>query len=157
MNAFIKPLFCLFALLAVATGGCAPSGKELARLSFQKAPAENAGPETRSASLDLKSGEEVAFWCEIDADHRNDLQMRFSVEVMAGEERVGNFELDPCNASTTLDHTTTTLIDEKSESWIGKMDVFKAKASGKYTFKVAFDAYYEDITELRKADLVIRK
>jgi hypothetical protein len=131
------------------------TGEEVARLPINKT--SNKELIVKEATLDLKEGEGVSFWTEMDMEYENDLGMVYTVEIWKDSVKQGGFQLDALKTNPTLFETRTTVGNKTSWSFTGKMDHLEIDSDGKYTFKAVINSSDNPTLNLKKAELVIKK
>lgn len=132
------------------------SGEEVGRLAINEVSKED-NLISKETSIDLKAGDEIIFWSEMDIQYEGKVDMRFRVSIKKGEEEYGNLEIDPTEKDMTLTEVKNTLDDKTSWSFTGRNAVFNIQADGKYTFKAILVVSENNSLKVSKAELVLKK
>lgn len=136
-------------VLALFATGC---GKETARVPFT-----SEGIQSTTANL---SAGEVAFWTDIDLEHKGEAALTYDVELVQNGKTVATTTCDPlARPSVRTGWVETHLDDSHSRRGSGKMACEAKLPSGgptKINVKLLFSRRPEEMT-LRKADLVLKQ
>jgi hypothetical protein len=152
----MKRLLKLLAISLVLTGCDALTGKEVGRLQInQLSTAGNLV--VKETTLDLRKGDEIGIWSDMDIEYEGDVALRFRVEIEKDEKTIGGFEVDPTDKNITIGEDKTTIMDKTDWSFSGRNSVYKIEEDGKYTFKGILVASENSSLKVTKAEVVFKK
>lgn len=131
------------------------TGEEVARMDIQ----ETSDRELiiKQATVNLKKGDEVAFWTEMDLEYENDLALRYSVEVWKDSQRLKAFDLDALNTNVRMMEVRTSFGNKTSWSYTGRMGKMEIAEDGIYDFKAILRSSGNPTLVLKKANLVLKR
>ena len=131
------------------------TGEEVARMDIQ----ETSDRELiiKQATVNLKKGDEVAFWTEMDLEYENDLALRYSVEVWKDSQRLKAFDLDALNTNVRMMEVRTSFGNKTSWSYTGRMGKMEIAEDGIYDFKAILRSSGNPTLVLNKANLVLKR
>lgn len=153
------PLRVLAATLLAATllPACdAIMGKEVARLPINalSAPGQDAPKEV---TVELKKGEEVAVWSEMDMSYQGEQQLQFQLAVLRDGQPFEQLAFDPREKDLSIKEVKTNVNGDVSWSFAGRNRTLRIPETGRYTFRGRLLAQPAHGPEIRKAELVLRK
>ncbi|MEO1053488.1 MAG: hypothetical protein AAFX87_22830 [Bacteroidota bacterium] len=151
-----RNLLLLLVLLSVLTACSALMGEEIARLPINGV----SSPDSlimKETSLNLKKGDEIAFWSEMDMAYEGDVGLRFRVEVLKDGEAHGGLEIDPTEKNITAGEVKTSLMGKTNWRFTGRNTSVDIDEDGNYTFKAILVASENPSLVIEKAELVIKK
>ncbi len=131
------------------------TAEEVARVSIDKT--SNKELFVKEMSLDLKEGESVSFWTEMDLEYQDNLSLIYTIEVWRDSVKQGGFQLDAMDTNPTMNEVKTSFNNNTSWSYTGKMDKLKIEKDGNYTFKAVINSSENPSLVIRKADLILKK
>ena len=131
------------------------TGKEVARLELNRI--SNKELVIKETRLNLRKGEDVAFWTEVDMEFENDLALAYFIEVWKDSTLQGSFQLDALETNPTLMEMKTTFNGKTSWSYTGKMDFLRIEDDGDYAIKAIIKSSDNPTLLLHKADLILKK
>ena len=70
------------------------TGEEIGRLSFNSSSSAKTG-EFKEFQIDLKKGNVIYFWSEMDVEYRDDVDLKFKVEIHKNGSKYAFIEIDP--------------------------------------------------------------
>lgn len=132
-------------------------GEEVARIPVNEISTDNDNLIVGETSIDLKQGEEIALWSDMDMSYEGDVALRFQLEIIMDTTSLGIMELDPMDKNITLGEVKTTLNDKTNWSFSGKNGSFKVEEDANYTFKAILIASDNSTLQIDKAELIIKK
>jgi len=132
-------------------------GDELARLPVNKITATEDELFFKEATVDLKKGEQIAFWSEIDLESEGDLALEFRVQVWNNDEQIELLNVFPFQGNITMNESKVQLGDHLNWSFSKKNTTWKCPETGKYKFSAILVSNGNEKLKLNKAELVIRK
>lgn len=150
-------ILTLLASLTTLTGCDAITGKEVARLSINQVSTDNNNLITKKTSLNLKKGEEIAIWSDMDFKHDGDIALRFKIEIFKNGENYSRLEIDPTDKNMTIGEVKTSLIGKTDWSFFGKNSEIKIEEDGNYTFKGMLVSSENPTLKVMKAEIVLKK
>ena len=143
--------------LAIITVSCdALTGEEIARISDNQISTEES-LDWKTAELDLKAGDEIGFWAEMDMEYEGNLGLRFQVQVIYEKDTLGIMEIDPMDKNITLGEVKTEIMDKTSWSYTGKVGSYTVENDGHYAFRTILISSPNETLKLEQADLVFKK
>jgi hypothetical protein len=155
MKTSLKLFFvCLSSVLFIACA--ALSSKEVARIAINKVN-NTENQEWKSTSIDLKKGDKLYFWTDLDLEYEGELELNYNVRVIKNSDTLRVVKLNPLNCKLKMFEKTVSLMGKTSQSYEGNMDAFEITDAGKYTFDVILVSNPNETLKLNKADLVLKK
>ena len=115
----MRKLLKLLALSLLLTGCDALTGKEVGRLQINQLSTEG-NLAIKETTLDLKKGEEIAIWSDMDIQYEGDVDLRFRIEILKNGERIDGYEIDPTKKNITLGEVKTSIMGKTDWSFSGK-------------------------------------
>ena len=153
----MRPIAVIFLLIASIFPSCeALIGKEIGRLPVNALSTDDHSV-VKEVDLDLKSGNEIAFWSDMDLSYTQPLELRWQIQVLLNSTVIHEMELDPLETNVTVGSRKTQIIDDMNWSYIGKNGKLTIPEDGHYTFKARLIAKEDHMLTLRKAELVIKQ
>lgn len=150
-------IFALSVSLTLLTGCDALTGKEVARLSINQVSTDDDNLIIKETSLDLKKGDEIAIWSDMDIKYEGDIAIRFKMEILKNGENFGGLEIDPTDKNITIGEVKTSLMGKTDWSFSGKNSEIKIEEDGNYTFKGILVSSDNSTLEVMKAEIVLKK
>jgi len=137
--------------------GCsAITGEEIARLEINKV--STSGNFTADeVTLELKKGDEITFWSDIDLAYDGGVETRFKVKIYKGDNKTKEININPIEKSISIGEVKTVLNNNTKWSFTGKNSSYTADADASYTFKSIFVASNNPSLIVKKAELVLKK
>ncbi|MCI5058690.1 MAG: hypothetical protein MRY83_21440, partial [Flavobacteriales bacterium] len=112
----------------------------------------------KNTSINLKKGDEVSVWTDLDISYEGDLRMDYIVLILNGNDTVYSVQALPFDVNVKMKSVETSLGNKHNMSYEGKMATFPPLPDdGEYVFSSVLRSSVNETIELRKADLVIRK
>lgn len=149
-------LYASAVLLFISACGSG-SGEELARLKINKVSKED-HIRQEDVTLDLKKGDELEFWTEMDMSYEGDVVLLFRILIFKDGVDHGSLDLDPRNKSTTLNETKTVENGVTHWKFTAKNHTTPIYQDNNYTYQVLLASGGNDSTlVIRKADLVLKR
>jgi hypothetical protein len=153
----LLPIFALSVSLILLTDCDALTGEEIARLSINQVSTDENSLIIKETSLNLKKGEEIAIWSEMDIEYEGDVALRFRMEVSKDGENFGDLEIDPTDKNITIGEVKTSLMGKTDWRFSGKNSKIKIEEDGNYTFKGILVASENSTLKVTKAEIVLKK
>lgn len=151
-----KKLFAIFLLALVVIACDAITGTEVARLPVNALTTEDT-TFVKEVTLDLKRGDEIVFWSDMDIAYEGDVALRFRVQLSKDSVVTGNLEIDPTDKNVTLGETKVSVNNKTTWSFTGRNAKVLIDDNGRYTFKTYLEASDNPTLKIIKAELVIKK
>jgi hypothetical protein len=149
-------VLALLAAPVLLTACDALLGKEIARLPINALSAPGRD-QPREVVVQLKKGDKVAVWSEMDLRYQGELRLEFQVQVLRAGQPVQQLAFDPRDKNISLKEVKTDLNGAVSWSFTGKNAELIAPADGAYTFRGRLLAQPAHGPDIRKAELVLRR
>ncbi|WP_397362309.1 hypothetical protein [Olleya sp. R77988] len=143
----ILPLFLI---------GCGLTGEEIARLDINKLSTNN-NFIVKEAILDLKKGDKIAFWSDMDMEYAGKVDLRFRLKIFKKGTEMSQIDIDPTKKNITIGEVKTTLMGKTNWSFTGKNHQLKIEEDGTYGFKAVLISSKHPSLKINKAELVIKK
>jgi hypothetical protein len=143
-------------ILLLFLGCTAMVGEEIGRLKINELSPENQLV-IKEVALDLKKGDEIGIWSDIDIEYEDDIILRFRIGVDKDGEEHGRFEIDPTEKSITTGELKRTIMRKTNWKFMGKNSKIKIEEDGKYTFKGLLVASDNPSLKITKAEIVLKK
>jgi hypothetical protein len=160
LNTMKKSFFILTLTVIVCTSllsGCdALTGKEIGRIPVNQISTDS-NLIIKETSLDLKSGEKISIWSDMDMEYEGNAELRFRMQLLKDGENLGNLEIDPTEKNITLGEVKTTLMGKTNWSFAGKNSEITIDGDGKYTFKAILVSSENPTLKIMKAEIVLKK
>lgn len=145
-------VLCLFLM------GCsALTGEEIARLEINKVSTGSENVFDDEAILELKKGDEIMFWSDMDVTYEGTVELRFNVKIFKDGVKLKQMEIDPTKKNITVGEVKTELMGKTDWSFSGKNSELKINEEGSYTIKAILIASENSSLKVTKAELVIKK
>lgn len=144
---FILPLFLM---------GCSLTGEEIARLDINKLSTKN-NFIFKEATLDLKKGDEITFWSDMDMEYKGTVSLRFRLKIFKNGVEVSQIDIDPTKKNITIGEVKTALMDKTNWSFTGKNHELKIEEDATYAFKAVLISSKHPSLKINKAELIIKK
>lgn len=136
--------------------GCAGiGGEEIARMDFENL--SNVELHTKEATINLKKGEKISFWSEIDLEFENQLMLVYTIEIWNDTTKLGGLQFDALETNPTFKEIRTSLGNKTTWSFTGKMDFWEVLEDGNYTFIAALASSDNPSLQLNKSTLILKK
>lgn len=131
-------------------------GKEVARLPINaiSTPGQDA---PREVTVELKKGDEVAVWSEMDMSYQGEVQLQFQVQVLRDGQPFEQLAFDPREKNLSIKEVKTNMNGDVSWSFAGRNRSLQIPETGRYTFRGRLLAQPAQGPEIRKAELVLRR
>jgi hypothetical protein len=149
--------FCILILTSFISGCSALTGEEVARLSINKLSTSDNNLYMQEAKLNLKKGETISFWSDMDMEYTGDVELRFKVEILKNETSIGILEINPTEKNITLGEVKTTIMDKTTWRFQGKNSQIEIEEDAAYRFKAILVGNNNSSLVLSKAELVLKK
>ena len=156
----MKKLLSLLTLAVTFTflTGCdALTGKEVARLPINQVSTDDDNLILKEVSIDLKKGENIAIWSEMDIEYEGDVALRFKIEILKDGENFGGLEIDPMDKNITIGEAKTSIMGKTDWSFSGKNAEINIDEDANYTFKGILVASENRTLKVTQAEIVFRK
>lgn len=137
--------------------GCSGlTGEEIARLEINKLSTQG-NFIAKEATLELKQGDELSFWSDIDIAYEGDATLKFKVKIFKNKTIVSEFEIDPTKKNITIGEVKTAVMGKTKWSFTGKNHEFVIEEDGTYSITSILVASKNPSLKVDKAELVIKK
>ncbi|GAA3520416.1 hypothetical protein GCM10022393_38320 [Aquimarina addita] len=146
----------IFILPLLIIACSALTGEEIARLSINKLSSEN-NLIIKEATLDLKKGDEIAIWSDMDYSYEGDSSLLFKIEILKDGVSLESFVIDPTDKNITINEVTTSVFNKTNSSFSGKNSEIEIEEDGTYTFKGFLFTEYNSNLEINKAEIVLKR
>ena len=152
----MRKLFPLFIIILISFSCSTLTGEEVGRLKINELSPEN-HLVIKEATLDLKKGDEIGIWSDIDIEYENDIALRFRIGVNKDGQQHGRFEIDPFEKNITIGELKTSVLGKTDWRFMGKNTKIKIDEDGEYTFKGLLVASDNPSLKITKAEIVLKK
>lgn len=132
------------------------TGEEVGRLPVNAISTED-NLIIKEQSLNLKKGDEIGIWSEMDMEYEGDAPVRFKVQILKDGKEFGGLEIDPTDKNISMGEVKTTIMDKTSWSFTGKNKSLTIEEDGNYIFKALLVAAPNNTLKIKKAELVLKK
>lgn len=132
-------------------------GEEIGRLPINKISTDEDNLIIKETTIDLKKGEKIDFWSEIDLESEGELALEFRVRMFKEGEELEMFEVFPFQGNITMNEKKVQMNNKTTWSFSKKNISKTIKEDGKYTFAAILVSNNNEKLKLNKAELVIRK
>lgn len=128
---------------------------EIARLSFKET--SNYELNIEEAALELKKGDKIHYWTEIDIEYENDLALVYNIEVWKDSVKLGGLEANALQTNPTIMELRTNIGNKTSWSFKGRMFTNTIEEDGSYRFLAVVRSSENPTLKLNKVELVLKK
>jgi len=135
---------------------CNLTGKEVARIKVTE-PSTTENLKIESADVELKAGDDISFWAQMDMRYKKPAKMEFEVHIIKDGENIEKLYLNPLETNITMNAKEVTINNNTKQSFTGKMSSYLITKDGNYTIKTAFFTSENIQLQLLQADLIIKK
>ena len=132
------------------------TGEEVGRLPINKVSREQDFV-SKEATVELKAGDEIVFWSEMDFEYEGNVDLRFRVEIQKDGEQYENIQVDPMQKDLTIGETKVTVNGKTTWSFSGQNVIFNVQEDGKYNFKGILVSSDNNSLVVKKAELVLKR
>ncbi|WP_225034894.1 hypothetical protein [Winogradskyella sp. SM1960] len=136
---------------------CGLTGEEVARLAINEVSKSDDNLIIIEDQVELKKGDEIAFWSDMDYNYEGQISLKFKIEIIKNDEKLGVLEIDPTDKNITIGELKTSINGKTDWSFTGKNTELDIKEDGNYTFRGLLVASENSTLEINKAELVIKK
>ncbi|MCE3226718.1 MAG: hypothetical protein K0S32_1269 [Bacteroidetes bacterium] len=155
MKSIFKIVLPVIAIV-VFTACAALSAKEIARIAINKISNEE-NLDWKSTSIDLKKGEKLWLWTDLDIEYEGELGLEYQVLVIRDSDTLRMVKLNPLKCNVKMFEKTVSIMNKTTQSYEGSMEAFEIADDGKYTFNAILVSNHNETLKLTKADLVLKK
>lgn len=152
----MKKLIPILVFIITLFGCSTLTGEEIGRLEINTVSTEG-NLIIKETVLDLKKGETIAIWSEMDMKYEGEINLMFKIQVFKNEKELGVFEIDPTDKKITIGEIKTSVMGKTNWSFSGKNTQFTIKDDGEYTFKGILVASNNPSLEIEKAEIILKK
>ncbi len=145
--------FLAFPLLLTA---CGMFGEEVGRLPVNEASTSENG-DRKEITLNLKKGDEITIWSDMDLEFDGNVSLMFKVEVLKDDKAHLFIDFDPTDVNVTLGEYESIVGNHTNWSYEGKNTTFPIEEDGAYTFKAILLNTATPSLKLKKAELIFKK
>jgi hypothetical protein len=132
------------------------TGEEIARIPVN-AVSTNNNIILKEVTLDLKKGDEIIFWSDMDLEYEGDVDLRFRIQFMKDGKEFGGLEIDPLKKNLTIGETKLTLQNKTTWRFTGRNTKVQIEDDAKYTFKALLASSDNPTLKINKAEIIIKK
>lgn len=131
------------------------NAKEIGRIPVNEYNPANLG--YRSLHIQLKKGDKIALWSEMDMEYDGSVQMSLSVDMTLDDKPYQSLELNPFEKSITVNETKT--ISGKHTQWrfSGKNEEIEIKESGRYKFVAVLKTSFNPTLRMKQPQLILKR
>lgn len=152
----MKSLYLI--LLSVFIISCdSITGEEIARLPINKVSTGEDKLFEEEAVLDLKKGDKISFWSDIDLEYKDELFFGFRIRVWKNNVPYGIIEFESTDKNITIGEFKTNINGKTKWSFTGKNSEMEIKEDAKYKFRGIFKTSTNESLVVNKAELIIKK
>lgn len=152
----LKKLIFTLALPLFLIGCSAITGEEIARLKINKVSIQG-NFVAKDVTLDLKKGDELSFWSDMDIAYEGEATLEFKVKIFKNQTKVAQFEIDPTKKKLTIGEVKTAVMGKTKWSFFGKNHEFVIEEDGAYRISSILVASKNPSLKVTKAELVLKK
>ncbi|NQX91369.1 MAG: hypothetical protein HRT74_04405 [Flavobacteriales bacterium] len=131
-------------------------GEEVGRIPVNEI-STNDSPIVKETSLDLKKGDKIAIWSEMDMEYEGFIGFRFKMEIYDKDELIDTFYFDPAEKNPSVGEVKSTFGQKTSWRFSGKNATYVAGRDGNLTFKASLESSENSTLDLKKAEVVLKK
>lgn len=131
------------------------TSEEIGRLSFKSSSSVKTD-KFKELQIDLKKGDVIYFWSNMDVEYRDDVDLRFKVEIHKNSSKYTVLEIDPTDKNITIGEAKSTFGNRTTWSFTGKNEEVEIHEDARYTFKASLLTSANSSLIINKADLVLR-
>ncbi|WP_396602170.1 hypothetical protein [Algibacter sp. R77976] len=154
----MKNLIIFISISLLVLGCTALTGEEVGRLKINAlSPEKESNLVVKEATLELKKGDEIGIWSDIDVEYEDDVILRFRIAIERNGEKYGGLEIDPMDKSITIGEVKTSVFGKTNWSFVGKNSKIKIEEDGKYTFKGLLVSSENRSLNIIKAEIILKK
>ncbi|MFT4662736.1 MAG: hypothetical protein ACI8XB_003029 [Patiriisocius sp.] len=147
----------LLILTLIILSSCSEiTGEEIARLPINAISTED-NLVVKEVALDLKSGDEIGIWSDMDMAYDGDVELRFRIGVLKNGEDYTTMEIDPTVKNITLGEFKSSINGQTKWSYTGKNKGLKIDEDATYIFKGIFVSSENPSLVITKAEVVLKK
>lgn len=145
---FVLPLFLM------NCGGL--TGEEIARLKINRVSTEG-NFTAKEVSLDLKKGDEIAFWSDMDIAYEEDVTLQFKVKIFKNKTKISEFGIDPTKKNITIGEVKSNVMGKTKWSFSGKNHTVTIDEDATYRITSILVTSISPSLKVNKAELVLKK
>ena len=149
-----KIILLLFPLLIYSCE--AMLGKEVARIPVNKISSKN-DIQPAQVSLELKKGDELFIWSEMDFEYEGDVKLVFQFMIFKDDSYKGGMEFDPTEKNISIKEVKTSIMGKTKWKFSGKNKNLAIEEDGNYTFKAVLITSENESLILNKAEIVLKQ
>ena len=153
----MKTIFSLIVLFLLFSSCSALMGEEVGRIPVNKISEDEDHLVIKEIELDLKKGQKLAIWSEIDLESEGDLALEFRLRIFHEQTELEMKSIFPFKGNITMNEKKTQLNDKLDWSFSKKNDTYVVPESGHYTFAAILVSNGNKNVKINKAELVFRK
>ncbi|MBN2729262.1 MAG: hypothetical protein JXR53_08560 [Bacteroidales bacterium] len=133
-------------------------GEEFARIPIDKISGDGQ-LNVESKTLNLKAGEELSLWTDLDIEYSGSLELEYQIVVVIDkEDTLDLIRFDAFKNDASFNKRTVTINNKTTYSVMGRLGPFQVEKDGSYEFNVAiFSNQNANDFSFNKGDLVFRK
>lgn len=116
----MRKLIVFLSVLSLILGCTNIIGEEVGRLKINELSPEKSKEVIKETTLDLKKGDEIGIWSDIDIEYQDNILLRFRIGVTKDGKQHGRFEIDPTEKSIKIGEFKSTIMGKTNWSFVGK-------------------------------------
>jgi len=147
--------YLLWSSLLFLISCSALTGEEIARISNEISTTSQ--PKSKEVVLQLKKGDEIEIWSDMDFEWDKKVELRFLIELLKEGEKYTDYEINPIVKSVSVGDVKTELFGSHKWYFFGKNSTIKIEEDASYTFKVILIASDNPSLRVNRADIVLIK
>ena len=152
----IKKLIISLTLPLLLISCSALTGEEIGRLPINKLSI-NKNYIIKEVTLELKKGDEIAFWSDMDLAYEGNVNLIFRLKIFKNGTQFTTIDIDPFKKNITVGEVKTTLNGKTNWSFTGKNSELKIEEDATYNIKGILIATKNTSLKVTRAELVIKK
>lgn len=129
------------------------TAKEIARVSASK-PGDIA---PRAAYVQLKKGDKIAIWSDMDFEYQSTPEMDFKVELYLNDALYETLEFKPTQKNMTINEVKSTTGKRKTWSFSGKNEEIEIRESGRFKCIAYLRTGFSVGLRINRADIVLKR
>ncbi len=142
--------------ITLFTGCNSLTGVEIARLKINKVSTASNFTDDE-VTLELKKGDEIALWSDMDMEYDGDVNLRFRIKLFKDGIKTSEHEIDPTKKNITIGEVKSKIMNKTKWSFSGKNSEIRIEEDGNYTIKSILVASKNPSLKVNKAELVLKK
>ncbi|UII23391.1 hypothetical protein [Fulvivirga ligni] len=133
------------------------TGEEVGRIPVNEVSTDDEHLILKETSVDLKQGDDVGIWSDMDLEYEGDVVVSFRMEVLKDGVKFGGMEIDPFEKDITMNETKTTIGGDTKWKFSGRNANLMIEEDGNYTFQAILVTSDNPSLKINKAEIVLKK